>query len=65
MKKPVIERGLLVGIPVPIKDLDRGAGALTQSSPIDWNDVSARSGLLLGRIPALRDTAPINPRAAA
>jgi amidase len=48
MKKPVGARGLLAGLPVPIKDLTAVAGVLTtQGSPIYKNAVPARSDLLV------------------
>jgi amidase len=48
MKKPVGERGLLAGMPVPIKDLTNVAGVLTtQGSPIYKDNVPARSDLLV------------------
>src|SRR5271169_4123070 len=48
MKKPVGERGLLAGLPVPIKDLTDVEGVLTtQGSPIYKDRISARSDLLV------------------
>jgi amidase len=48
MRKPVAERGLLAGLPVPIKDLTDVAGVLnTQGSPIFRDNVPARSDLLV------------------
>src|ERR1700689_566421 len=48
MKKPVGERGLLAGLPVPIKDLTDVEGVLTtQGSPIYQDNVPARSDLLV------------------
>ncbi|HEV7411113.1 MAG TPA: amidase family protein [Bradyrhizobium sp.] len=48
MKKPTGQRGLLAGLPVPIKDLTAVAGVLTtQGSPIYKDDVPARSDLLV------------------
>jgi amidase len=48
MQKPVAERGLLAGLPVPIKDLTDVAGVLnTQGSPIFRDNVPARSDLLV------------------
>jgi amidase len=48
MKKPVAERGLLVGMPVPIKDLNDVAGVrTTQGSPIFKDRVPARSDILV------------------
>jgi amidase len=48
MQKPVAERGLLAGLPVPIKDLTDVAGVLnTQGSPIFKDNIPARSDLLV------------------
>src|SRR6266446_5498876 len=48
MKKPAGERGLLAGMPIPIKDLTNVAGVLTtQGSPIYKNNIPARSDLLV------------------
>jgi amidase len=48
MRKPLGERGLLAGLPVPIKDLTDVAGVLTtQGSPIYRDTVPARSDLLV------------------
>jgi amidase len=48
MKKPVGARGLLAGMPVPIKDLTKVEGVLTtQGSPIYKDDVPARSDILV------------------
>ena len=48
MKKPPGERGLLAGLPMPIKDLTAVEGVLTtQGSPIYKNDIPARSDLLV------------------
>jgi amidase len=48
MRKPVGERGLLAGLPVPIKDLTDVAGVLnTQGSPIFRDNVPARSDILV------------------
>ncbi len=48
MKKPVGSRGLLAGMPVPIKDLTNVQGVLTtQGSPIYKDNVPARSDLLV------------------
>jgi amidase len=48
MKKPGGQRGLLAGLPMPIKDLTAVAGVLTtQGSPIYKDDVPARSDLLV------------------
>jgi len=48
MKKPVSERGLLAGLPLPIKDLTAVAGVLTtQGSPIYKDHVPAKSDLMV------------------
>jgi amidase len=48
MKKPKGERGLLAGLPVPIKDLTDVEGVLTtQGSPIYRDNIAARSDLLV------------------
>jgi amidase len=48
MKKPSGQRGLLAGLPVPIKDLTAVEGVLTtQGSPIYKDTVPARSDLLV------------------
>ena len=48
MKKPAGERGLLAGLPVPIKDLTAVAGVLTtQGSPIYKDNIPARSDILV------------------
>jgi amidase len=48
MQKPLGERGLLGGLPVPIKDLTDVAGVLsTQGSPIYRDTIPARSDLLV------------------
>jgi amidase len=48
MQKPRGERGLLAGLPVPIKDLTNVAGVLTtQGSPIYKDTIPARSDLLV------------------
>lgn len=53
MKKPVAERGLLAGMPVPIKDLTAVAGVLTtQGSPIFKDHVPARSDILVEHLEA-------------
>jgi amidase len=53
MKKPSGQRGLLAGLPVPIKDLTNVAGVLTtQGSPIYKDTVPARSDLLVERLEA-------------
>ena len=51
MKKPKGERGILAGMPIPIKDLTNVAGVLTtQGSPIYKDHVPARSDILVERI---------------
>jgi amidase len=53
MKRPPAERGLLAGLPVPIKDLTAVAGVrTTQGSPIFKDDVPARSNLLVEHLEA-------------
>lgn len=53
MKKPVGQRGLLAGMPVPIKDLTAVAGVLTtQGSPIFKDHVPARSDVLVEHLEA-------------
>jgi amidase len=53
MKKPAGTRGLLAGLPVPIKDLTAVAGVLTtQGSPIYKNDIPARSDLVVEHLEA-------------
>ncbi len=48
MRKPAAERGLLAGMPVPIKDLNDVAGVLTtQGSPIYKDNIPARSDILV------------------
>jgi amidase len=48
MQKPVGERGLLAGMPVPIKDLTNVAGVrTTQGSPIYKDTVPARSDIVV------------------
>ena len=48
MKKPAGARGLLAGLPVPIKDLTAVAGVLTtQGSPIYRDNIPARSDILV------------------
>src|SRR6266576_4818634 len=48
MKKPAGERGLLAGMPIPIKDLTNVAGVLTtQGSPIYKDNIPARSDILV------------------
>ncbi len=51
MKKPTGERGMLAGLPVPIKDLTAVAGVLTtQGSPIYKDHVPAKSDIVVERI---------------
>lgn len=48
MKKPAAERGLLAGMPVPIKDLTDVAGVrTTQGSPIFKDVVAAKSNIVV------------------
>src|ERR1700709_1302091 len=48
MKKPASERGLLAGLPVPIKDLTAVSGVLTtQGSPIYKDNIPAKSDILV------------------
>src|SRR6266487_5341550 len=48
MQRPAGQRGLLAGMPVPIKDLTNVAGVLTtQGSPIYKDNIPARSDLLV------------------
>jgi amidase len=48
MEKPAAERGLLRGLPVPIKDLTSVAGVrTTQGSPIYKDNIPARSDILV------------------
>jgi amidase len=48
MQRPLAERGLLAGLPVPIKDLTDVAGVrTTQGSPIYKDNVPARSDILV------------------
>src|SRR3979409_2608370 len=48
MKKPAGQRGLLAGLPVPIKDLTNVAGVLTtQGSPIYKDHIPAQSDILV------------------
>jgi amidase len=50
MQRPLAERGLLAGLPLPIKDLTDVAGVrTTQGSPIYRDNVPARSDLLVQR----------------
>ncbi len=51
MQKPVSERGLLAGLPVPIKDLTAVSGVLTTlGSPIFKDNVPAKSDILVERL---------------
>ncbi|MGY3696939.1 amidase [Bradyrhizobium sp. USDA 3240] len=51
MQKPASERGLLAGLPVPIKDLTAVSGVLTtQGSPIFKDNVPAKSDILVERL---------------
>ncbi len=53
MKKPVGERGVLAGMPMPIKDLTAVEGVLTtQGSPIYRDSVPARSDILVEHLEA-------------
>jgi len=53
MKKPAGERGLLAGLPVPIKDLFNVTGVLsTQGSPIFKDAISANSDLVVENLEA-------------
>src|ERR1700730_9379879 len=48
MKKPVGDRGLLAGLPMPIKDLFNVEGVLTtQGSPIFKDTIAARSDIVV------------------
>src|SRR4051812_33578166 len=48
MKKPAAERGLLAGMPIPIKDLINVEGVLTtHGSPIYRDNIPARSDILV------------------
>jgi amidase len=48
MKKPAGQRGLLAGMPVPIKDLNNVQGVLTtQGSPIYRNNIPSRSDIVV------------------
>jgi amidase len=48
MDRPAAERGLLAGLPVPIKDLTEVKGVLTtQGSPIYKDNIPARSDILV------------------
>lgn len=51
MTKPAAERGLLRGLPIPIKDLTNVAGVrTTQGSPIYKDNVPARSDILVEQL---------------
>ena len=51
MNKPAADRGLLAGLPVPIKDLTNVEGVLTtQGSPIFRDHVAERSDILVERL---------------
>ncbi|HBY30381.1 MAG TPA: hypothetical protein DEH75_28215 [Bradyrhizobium sp.] len=51
MQKPAGERGLLAGLPVPIKDLTAVSGVLTTlGSPIFKDNVPAKSDILVERL---------------
>src|SRR5256886_3441591 len=71
MNKPVEERGLLAGLPIPIKDLTSVAGVLTtQGSPIYKDNIPAKSDILVehlenngGVIYAKADTPQVGARA--
>lgn len=53
MKRPPRERGLLAGLPVPIKDLTAVAGVLTtQGSPIYKNRIPERSDIVVEHLEA-------------
>ncbi|MBV5270933.1 MAG: amidase, partial [Afipia sp.] len=48
MKRPVSERGLLAGMPVPIKDLTDVAGVkTTQGSPIFKDTIATKSNIVV------------------
>jgi amidase len=48
MKKPATERGLLAGLPIPIKDLTAVEGVLTtQGSPIYKDNIPAKSDIMV------------------
>jgi len=48
MQKPMADRGLLAGIPIPIKDLTAVEGVLTtQGSPIYKDNIPAKSDILV------------------
>ena len=51
MQKPASERGLLAGLPVPIKDLTAVSGVLTTlGSPIFKDNIPAKSDILVERL---------------
>src|SRR6202042_1125468 len=51
MQKPVGERGLLAGLPIPIKDLTNVAGVkTTQGSPIYKDTIPAHSDIVVERL---------------
>ena len=51
MKKPVGDRGLLAGMPVPIKDLTNVAGVkTTQGSPIYKDRIATQSDVVVERL---------------
>jgi amidase len=51
MKKPAGERGLLAGLPIPIKDLNHVEGVrTTQGSPIFKDVISAHSDIVVERL---------------
>jgi amidase len=53
MQKPASERGLLAGLPVPIKDLTAVAGVLTtQGSPIYRDNIPAQSDVMVEHLEA-------------
>jgi amidase len=53
MRKPAGARGLLAGLPVPIKDLTNVAGVLTtQGSPIFRDSIPAKSDILVEHLEA-------------
>jgi amidase len=53
MKKPVSERGLLAGLPVPIKDLTDVAGVrTTQGSPIFKDTIATKSNIVVDHLEA-------------
>lgn len=53
MQKPLGQRGLLAGLPIPIKDLTAVAGVLTtQGSPIYKDNIPARSDITVEHLEA-------------